>query len=137
MQSLATHVPLRPNQRLLFADTLRLTVPEVAFKPSVFPLDAAPFIRRNPATGAVECIAATFGLLPFWSRDRSIGRKTYNARSECGSDILGSRRWPPSTSRAGRPARRCVGGSRHLPRRAWEPLRVQDRTELTRLIEYS
>jgi putative SOS response-associated peptidase YedK len=76
------YVPLQTNQRLLFTDTLRLAVPEVAFKPSVFPLDAAPFIRRNPTTGAVECIAATFGLIPFWSRDRSIGRKTYNARSE-------------------------------------------------------
>ena len=76
------YVPLHTNQRLLFADTLRLAVPEVAFKPSVFPLDAAPFIRRDPTTGAVECIAATFGLIPFWSRDRSIGRKTYNARSE-------------------------------------------------------
>jgi putative SOS response-associated peptidase YedK len=26
--------------------------------------------------------AATYGPIPFWSRDRSIGRKTYNARSE-------------------------------------------------------
>jgi hypothetical protein len=58
------YVPLQTNQRLLFADTLRMAVPEVAFKPSAFPLDAAPFIRRNPTSGAVECIAATFGLIP-------------------------------------------------------------------------
>jgi putative SOS response-associated peptidase YedK len=45
-------------------------------------LDVAPFIRRNPGTGGIECIAATFGLIPFCSRYRSIGRKTENARSE-------------------------------------------------------
>ena len=76
------YVPLRTNQRRLFRPPFALPVPAVEFKPSVFPLDSAPLIKRDPRTGQFDCIAATFGLIPYWSKDRVIGRKTYNARTE-------------------------------------------------------
>ncbi|MFN9030117.1 MAG: SOS response-associated peptidase [Betaproteobacteria bacterium] len=71
-------MPLKTNQKRVFS----LPVPEFAFKPSVFPLDTAPIIRRKHGSDELECAPATFGLIPFWSKDRSIGKKTYNARSE-------------------------------------------------------
>ena len=58
-------------------------------KYDVWPGYVATFIRRHPLTGtddaAVaprEALSGLFGLIPHWAADTTIGRHTYNARSE-------------------------------------------------------
>ncbi len=47
-----------------------------------------PFIRlrdeefRDDDQPELEALSGQFGLLPFWAKDRKLGRQTYNARSE-------------------------------------------------------
>lgn len=50
------------------------------YPPETFPGYLAPILRAE--SGAVRADLAAFGLIPAWSRDRAIGRRTYNARSE-------------------------------------------------------
>ena len=48
-----------------------------------FPGYAAPIIRADAgAASGLRVDLAMFGLIPSWSKDRSIGRRTYNARTE-------------------------------------------------------
>lgn len=48
-----------------------------------FPGYEAPIIRADAGTAAgMRVDLAIFGLIPSWSKDRSIGRRTYNARTE-------------------------------------------------------
>ena len=54
--------------------------PEQQYPPETFPGYVAPIIRANSETLRVDM--AAFGLIPSWSKDRTIGRRTYNARSE-------------------------------------------------------
>lgn len=54
--------------------------PEQRYLPETFPGYVAPIIRANSGTLRVD--VAAFGLIPSWSKDRTIGRRTYNARSE-------------------------------------------------------
>lgn len=60
--------------------------PANEYAPETFPGYAAPIIRGGGAEsdGSVELRVdlAAFGLIPNWSKDRLIGRRTYNARSE-------------------------------------------------------
>lgn len=58
-------------------------------KYDVWPGYGAVFIRRpaehesgDEAVPAREAVAGLFGLVPHWSKDATIGRHTYNARSE-------------------------------------------------------
>ena len=46
-----------------------------------FPGYAAPIIRADAALG-LKVDLALFGLIPGWAKDRNIGRRTYNARTE-------------------------------------------------------
>lgn len=47
----------------------------------VWPGYSAAFIRAGQG-GARTCHAGRFGLVPHWAQDATMGRKTYNARSE-------------------------------------------------------
>jgi putative SOS response-associated peptidase YedK len=50
---------------------------------STYPGYAAPVIRQKAGHGnALRVDLATFGLIPSWSKDRSMAKHTYNARSE-------------------------------------------------------
>jgi putative SOS response-associated peptidase YedK len=63
--------------------TGRDAVPD--YPPESFPGYAAPIIRADADAGAVSGLKvdlASFGLIPGWAKDRSIGRRTYNARTE-------------------------------------------------------
>lgn len=53
----------------------------LVFPPETFPGYSAPILRMSDA-GELECVSACFGLIPHWSKDRTIARNTYNARSE-------------------------------------------------------
>ena len=53
--------------------------PELSYPPEAFPGYVAPIIRANAA--ALRVNRAIFGLTPAWSKDRTMGRRTYNARS--------------------------------------------------------
>lgn len=49
----------------------------------VFPGYPAPIIQADaPATSGLKVDLALFGLIPSWAKDRSFGRRTYNARYE-------------------------------------------------------
>ena len=55
--------------------------PATAVVDDVWPGYSASFIRAGEG-GARTCHAGRFGLVPHWAGDATIGRKTYNARSE-------------------------------------------------------
>lgn len=46
-----------------------------------YPGMAAPVIILNEGTERI-CVAATFGMLPFWTKSRDFSKRTYNARHE-------------------------------------------------------
>ena len=59
--------------------------PATHYVPEAFPGYAAPIIRACAGVdgnGELRVDLAAFGLIPNWSKDRLIGRRTYNARSE-------------------------------------------------------
>ncbi|HCF6448474.1 TPA: SOS response-associated peptidase [Pseudomonas aeruginosa] len=62
--------------------------PEGQFKIDLRPCYEGPFIRlRNDESAEeevpeLEAVVGQFGLLPFWAKARSLGRNTYNARTE-------------------------------------------------------
>ena len=62
--------------------------PEGQFKIDLWPCYEGPFIRlRNDESAEeevpeLEAVVGQFGLLPFWAKARSLGRNTYNARTE-------------------------------------------------------
>lgn len=58
-------------------------------KPSLRPGYHGPFVRRHEfaevrddAVAARELLVGSFGLIPHWSKDDLVARRTYNARSE-------------------------------------------------------
>lgn len=77
----ANYVPVTDIERLkLFFAVLRpAPVPD-----ETWPGYAAPFVRqaRGAHGHAREAATGLFGLVPYWSKDLAIGRRTYNARSE-------------------------------------------------------
>lgn len=55
------------------------------YRPETYPGYAAPIIRAvdvDAANVVLRVDAALFGLIPGWAKDRSFGKRTYNARSE-------------------------------------------------------
>ena len=73
----------RPTARDLLAERLGSNAPEFDYDDEAFPGYAAPMLRRHGAAAAgLECAKACFGLIPYWSKDTKIARKTYNARAE-------------------------------------------------------
>ncbi|RYF72570.1 MAG: SOS response-associated peptidase [Comamonadaceae bacterium] len=77
-------------ESLLFAKFWNLRLPEgTRDDRDLWPGYQGAFIRRPPerdsgdeAVPAVEALSGTFGLLPWWSKDASLAKRTYNARSE-------------------------------------------------------
>lgn len=51
-----------------------------SYPPETFPGYSAPIIWAE--SSIMRADTALFGLIPAWSKDRNIGRRTYNARSE-------------------------------------------------------
>ena len=56
------------------------TVLRHPYPPEIFPGYGAPILRAEGT--ALKAYIAAFGLIPAWSKDRAIGRRTYNARFE-------------------------------------------------------
>ena len=46
-----------------------------------YPGYLAPIVRTSRDSGAIECVAAMFGMVPHWA-DIKLARQTYNARTE-------------------------------------------------------
>lgn len=76
--------------------------------PKEVPLDCypsylAPFIRRNPdkAEHERDVQDGRFGIVPHWAKDLTLGRKTYNARTETITE-------KPSFRDAWRKGHRCI-----------------------------
>ena len=71
----------RPPARLIVSEMFDFPAPAFDYPEEAWPGYAAPVVRRSLA-GRYESMRGVFGLIPFWARDASIGRRTYNARSE-------------------------------------------------------
>lgn len=74
----------------------------------VWPGYTSTFIRRpreadsgDDAVPGFEALAGQFGLLPHWAKDRTFGRRTFNARSETAATL-------PSFRDAWRRGQRCI-----------------------------
>lgn len=77
-------------------------------KLDLWPGYIGPFIRRlahadahDEAGPALEALTGSFGLIPSWSKDNKIARRTYNARSETVAE-------KPSFRSAWRHAQHCI-----------------------------
>jgi putative SOS response-associated peptidase YedK len=77
-------------------------------KSSLWPGYHGPFVRRHEfaavgdaAVPIRELLVGSFGLIPHWSKDATIARRTYNARSETVHE-------KPSYRDAWRQARHCI-----------------------------
>ncbi len=81
----------RPTSRDLIAQQLGIVAPSFTYPDETWPGYAAPVLRRPPAgfgktVTQSECVSANFGLVPFWSHDARIARRTYNARVETAAE---------------------------------------------------
>jgi putative SOS response-associated peptidase YedK len=72
----------RPSARDAIQAMTGTTPPVEAFKPEAYPGYAAPIVRQGKNSDALEAIAATFGLIPPWSKTGKDFRHCYNARIE-------------------------------------------------------
>lgn len=82
--------------------------PPDAGRSDVWPLYMASLIRRPPEADAGdeavperEALCGQFGLVPHWAKDATIGKRTYNARSETAAS-------KPSFRDAWRHGQRCI-----------------------------
>lgn len=81
--------------------------PEGQFKMDLWPCYEGPFIRLRDTESPdeegpeFETLVGQFGLLPFWAKTRTLGRDTYNARTE----TVASK---PSYRVAWREAKHCI-----------------------------
>ena len=108
-ESLTDHVQL--NRHFSVSVSLRPSAPIAPIAPSVqdvWPTYPATFIRRSlesdSGDGAVparEALTGQFGLLPHWAKDETLGRRTFNARSETVA-------MKPSFRDAWRDGQRCI-----------------------------
>jgi len=80
----------------------------VGLKSSLWPGYHGPFVRKHEfadvgddAVPLRELLVGSFGLIPHWSKDATIARRTYNARSETVHE-------KPSYRDAWRQARHCI-----------------------------
>ena len=76
----------RPTSRELIDDYFDTSAPDIEFREEAYPGYQAPIIRLahedEQKSKRKECIAATFGLIPPWSKDGKNYRSAYNARTE-------------------------------------------------------
>lgn len=66
------------------SEDLGLSVQEPV-QPDLWPGRRGPFLRKQEEGEGIEAIGGVFGLLPHWSKDEKLARRTYNARSETAS----------------------------------------------------
>ncbi len=108
----ANYTPVTDLERLkrFFAVAREDPVP-----PETWPGYAAPFVRqaRDAPGHAREAAVGLFGLVPYWSKDVTIGRRTYNARSETVAE-------KPSFRDAWRQGRRCIVPAEDVFEPCWE-----------------
>jgi len=52
------------------------------YRSETYPGYTAPIVLKGRKSGKTACGLARFGLIPAWAKDETIGRHTYNARSE-------------------------------------------------------
>ena len=112
----ANYTPTTDPTRLFDAFGVRLA-DELArtLRPETWPGYEAPFIRRrDEAEGfAREAAVGLFGMVPHWAKDPTIGRRTYNARSETAAG-------KPSFRDAWRLGRRCIVPAESFFEPCWE-----------------
>jgi putative SOS response-associated peptidase YedK len=85
-----------------------------AYPEAAYPGYAAPIIHKSAQAGQdVEVATALFGLIPSWAKDRSIGKRTYNARTETIAE-------KPSFRNAWRQARFCLVPMEQFFEPCWE-----------------
>lgn len=108
----ANYTPVTERERLRAHFRLDPVEP---FPAETWPGYAAPFVRqsREQAEHARELRVGLFGLVPHWAKDPSIGRKTYNARSETAAG-------KPSFRDAWRYGRRCIVPAESIFEPNWE-----------------
>lgn len=73
------YTPTR-NQKWV-AQHVGADLPSEPYPAEAFPGYAAP-IALVGRQGNAQCRLARFGLVPHWAKDATLGRKTYNARTE-------------------------------------------------------
>lgn len=80
-----------------------------------YPGYVGPFLRRAPGQVELqrELDFGRFGLIPHWSKDLAIGRRTYNCRSETAAE-------KPSFKDAWRRGRRCIIPAEWIYEPNWE-----------------
>ncbi|HYF61140.1 MAG TPA: SOS response-associated peptidase [Burkholderiaceae bacterium] len=108
----ANYVPVTDPDRLrLFFAVVRGD----PLPPETWPGYAAPFVRRarDAAGYDREGAVGLFGLVPHWSKDLAIGRRTYNARSETAAE-------KPSFRDAWRYGRRAIVPAESIFEPNWE-----------------
>jgi len=78
-----------PLRQLLQSGFPTASIPGAWDRPEIWPGYSAPFIRRpaeidsgDEAVPPLQVEIGNFGLIPFWAKDDSIAKRTYNARSE-------------------------------------------------------
>jgi putative SOS response-associated peptidase YedK len=71
----------RPATRELAARMFDFPAPAFDYPDEAYPGYVAPAARRS-SLGRLEWLRGRFGLIPYWAKDASFGRRTYNARSE-------------------------------------------------------
>lgn len=101
---MCSHYEAPENDRLLAGFGV---APETQQPLDLWPLYLGPFIRLraeeavDDETPELEALTGQFGLLPFWAKDRKLGRHTYNCRSETGST-------KPSFKSAWKKGQKCI-----------------------------
>lgn len=101
---MCSHYEAPTADRLLFGYGV---TPEHPYKNDLWPTYSGPFIRARAEESMdegdheLEALTGQFGLLPFWAKDRTLGRRTYNVRSESAES-------KPSYRSAWKKAQHCV-----------------------------
>lgn len=97
-----------PKNPQRYRNAFRVEPPTDFGRHDVWPAYPAVFIRRHPhadvgddAVPEREAMVGVFGLVPHWSKDLGIGKRTYNARSETVAE-------KPSFRDAWRRAQHCI-----------------------------
>jgi putative SOS response-associated peptidase YedK len=108
----ANYTPVTSRERLRSHFDIEF---DQAVPTEAWPGHAAPFVRRarEGDIPARQGCVGLFGLVPHWSKDLAIGRRTYNARSETVAE-------KPSFRDAWRMGRRCIVPAEDIYEPNWE-----------------
>jgi putative SOS response-associated peptidase YedK len=112
----ANYTPVTREERLRAWFAAGHPAPALVHYPEeTWPGYPAPFVRqsRDATAPGRELAVGLFGLIPHWSKDLTIGRKTYNARSETVAE-------KPSFRDAWRLGRRCIIPAESFFEPQWE-----------------